>query len=55
MIVNTDMQKSQTVTLRINDSYIDPASLVGTTSRVDTSPEGTSSGPFSRSTRRART
>ena len=55
MIVNTDMQKSQTVTLRINDSYIDPASLVGTTSRVATSPEGTSSGPFSRSTRRART
>ena len=34
MIVNTDMQKSETLTIEINDSYIIPATVTPTRSRV---------------------
>jgi hypothetical protein len=34
MIVNTDMQNSQTVTIKINDGYISPSTLVGTEALV---------------------
>lgn len=34
MIVNTDMQKSETLTIEINDSYIVPATVVPSRSRV---------------------
>jgi hypothetical protein len=50
MIVNTDMQKSQTLTLKIKNNYVEPNELEGTTSRVFVDNDrGTSTGPFSSS------
>jgi hypothetical protein len=56
LIVNTDMQKSQTLTIKIRDNYVEPNELSETTSRVFIASRtnrvmGTSTGP--RSTSRA--
>jgi hypothetical protein len=53
MIVNTDMQNSQTVTIKISDGYVNPSTLVGTEALVFAGSESssTTSGGSRRSSR----